>query len=146
MNRSCVDGQNFYTYLHPDTNRMHFIAWDQDFAFGNGRINSGLSIYSPWSGNNRFLSRVFAVDAFRSKYLARMAEFSERLFVRDRFAQQVGEIGPAIRPSIALEGKEWLTAFDQVVEGRSPARRHPAPAIRRNRNRPRSRARPRPLP
>jgi hypothetical protein len=48
-----------------------------------------------------------------------MAEFSERLFVPDRFAQQVAQIGPAIRPSIELEGKEWLTAFDDVVAGRS---------------------------
>ena len=41
------NGQNFYTYLHPDTNRMHFIAWDQDFSFGNGRNNGAWSIYSP---------------------------------------------------------------------------------------------------
>lgn len=113
------NGQNFYTYLHPETNRMHFIAWDQDFSFGNGRISAGWSIHSAWNGNNRFLSRVFAVPAFRSRYLDRMAEFSERLFVPDRFAQQVAEIGPAIRPSIELEGKEWLTAFDDVVAGRS---------------------------
>jgi spore coat protein CotH len=114
------NGQNFYTYLHPDTNRMHFIAWDQDFSFGNGRnFSAGWSIHSAWTGNNRFLSRVFAVDAFRSRYLARMVEFSERLFVPDRFAQQVAQIGPAIRPSIELEGKEWLTAFDDVVAGRS---------------------------
>ena len=114
------NGQNFYTYLHPETNRMHFVAWDQDFSFGNGRnFSSGLSIHSPWSGNNRFLSRVYAVEAFRSKYLARMAEFSDRLFVPDRFAQQVSEIGPAIRPSIELEGKEWLPVFDQVAAGKS---------------------------
>jgi spore coat protein H len=114
------NGQNFYTYLHPDTNRMHFVAWDQDFSFGNGRTNGGSwSIYSPWANNNRFLSRVYAVDAFRTKYLARMAEFSERLFVPDRFVQQVREIGEAIRPSIELEGTQWLGAFDEVVAGRS---------------------------
>ena len=114
------NGQNFYTYLHPDTNRMHFISWDQDFSFGNGRLfGGGMSIDSPWGGNNRFLSRVFGVEAFRSKYLARMTEFSEKLFVPGRFAQQVAEIGPAIRPSIELEGKEWLTAFDEVVAGKA---------------------------
>ena len=113
------NGQNFYTYLHPDTNRMHFIAWDQDFSFGNTRNNSGLSIYSPWSGGNRFLSRLYNLEAFRSKYLARMAEFSERLFLPDRFMQQVSEIGPAIRPSVELEGAEWLPGFDQIVSGRS---------------------------
>ena len=113
------NGQNFYTYLHPDTNRMHFIAWDQDFSFGNSRNNNGWSIYTPWSGNNRFLSRLYALDAFRSKYLARMKEFSERLFVPERFMEQVGEIGPAIRPSVELEGEEWLPGVDQVVAGRA---------------------------
>ena len=113
------NGQNFYTYLHPDTNRMHFIAWDQDFSFGNTRNNSGLSIYSAWSGNNRFLSRLYNLDAFRSKYLARMAEFSERLFVTDRFMQQVSEIGPAIRSSVALEGAEWVDGFERIATGRS---------------------------
>jgi spore coat protein H len=113
------NGQNFYTYLHPETNRMHFVAWDQDFSFGNVRNNGALSIFSPWSGNNRFLSRLYKVDAFRSKYLARLSEFSEQLFVPDRFVQQIGEIAPAIRPSIELEGAAWLAGFDQVVSGRS---------------------------
>ena len=113
------NGQNFYTYLHPDTNRMHFIAWDQDFSFGNTRNNGAWSIYSPWSGNNRFLSRLYNVDAFRSKYIARMTEFSDRLFVANRFLEQVSEIGPAIRPSVVLEGEQWLAGFDQVASGRS---------------------------
>lgn len=113
------NGQNFYTYLHPDTNRMHFIAWDQDFAFGNSRNNGASSIYSAWNRSNRFLSRLYGVDAFRSKYLARMTEFSERLFVPERVMQQVGEIGPAIRPSVELEGAEWLAGFDRVVAGSS---------------------------
>jgi hypothetical protein len=48
-----------------------------------------------------------------------MAEFSERLFVPERFAQQVGEIGPAIRPAVAAEGAERLRSFDPVVAGRT---------------------------
>jgi spore coat protein H len=113
------NGQNFYTYLHPDSNRMHFIAWDQDFAFGNSRSNGTWSIHSPWTGHNRFLSRLYAVDAFRSKYFARMTEFSERLLMPERLMQQVGEIGPAIRPSVELEGVDRLAGFDRVVAGSS---------------------------
>jgi hypothetical protein len=113
------NGQNFYTYLHPETNRFHFIAWDQDFSFGNSRNNGSWSIYRPWSGSNRFLTRLYAVDAFRSRYLARMAEFSERLFLPERFAQQIAEIGPAIRPSVELEGAEWLPGLDNVIAGRA---------------------------
>ena len=59
------NGQNFYTYLHPDTNKMHFIAWDQDFSFGNVRNNGTWSIFSSWSSSNRFLSRLYNVAAFR---------------------------------------------------------------------------------
>jgi hypothetical protein len=113
------NGQNFYTYLNPDTNRMHFIAWDQDFSFGNVRNNGGWTIYYPWSGNNVFLSRMYGVEAFRSKYLARMAEFSDTLFVAERFAEQMRAIAPAIRPSVELEGLEWLAGFDQVASGRA---------------------------
>jgi len=112
------NGQNFYTFLNPQTNRMQFIAWDQDFSFGNGRSNGGVSIFSPYTGQ-RFVTRIYGVETFRAKYLARMAEYSERLFLPERFAQQVREIGPAIRPSIELEGAEWLPAFDQIVAGRS---------------------------
>ncbi len=113
------NGQNFYTYLHPNTNRMHFIAWDQDFSFGNSRnFGTPRSIYNPGAGN-RFLSRMYNLEAFRSKYLARMTEFSERLFVPARLQQQVGEVGPAIRPSVELEGVEWLVGFDRGAAGRA---------------------------
>jgi spore coat protein H len=113
------NGQNFYTYLHPDTHRMHFIAWDQDFSFGNVRNNGNWSIYYPWSGTNRFLARLYNMDEFRAKYLARMREFSDRLFVPDRFMAQIAEIVPAIRPSVALEGEQRLPGFDQIAVGRS---------------------------
>ena len=112
-------GQNVYVYLHPVTNWMYFIAWDQDFSFGTVRDKMGtLSIHSRWSGHP-FLSRLHAVDAFRSKYLARMSEFSERLFVPERFMRQISEIAPALRPSIELEGPQSLTAFDEVARGRA---------------------------
>jgi spore coat protein H len=112
------NGQNFYTYLHPTTNRMHFIAWDQDFSFGNQRNNGGWPVHRPWTSTNRFLSRLYGVEPFRTKYLARMKDYSDRLFVPERFQQQVGEIGPVIRPSVEREGPEWLGGLDGVVAGK----------------------------
>ena len=121
------NGQNFYIWLRPDTNRMHFIAWDQDFSFGNNwasATNRGVEpaawpIDRPWLGSNRFLARVYAVDAFRAKYFARLAEFSDHLFLPERFAVQVNELAPAIRPSVAREAQNRLPAFDQIAAGRS---------------------------
>jgi hypothetical protein len=53
----------------------------------------------------------------RSKYFARLSEFSERLLVPDRFQQQITEIASAIRPVVELEGKEWLRDFDRIAAG-----------------------------
>ncbi len=119
------NGQNFYTWLHPETNRMHFIAWDQDFSFGNNRASAtarGIDptrwpIEHPWTSSNRFLARVYAVDAFRTRYLARLAELSERLFLPERFAAQVSELAPAIRPSVERESRVLLPGFDWNFQG-----------------------------
>ena len=113
------NGQNFYTYLHPDTNRMHFIAWDQDFSFGNGRNNGALVDLLPVVRQQPV--PVASVQGRRVSLEVPGAHgrvLGPSLRAR-RFLQQVGEIGPAIRPSIELEGKEWLAAFDQVASGRS---------------------------
>jgi hypothetical protein len=105
---------------------MHFIAWDQDFSFGNNWASvtsrsdpRAWPIERPWSSGNRFLSRVYAVDAFRTQYFARLAEFTDRLFLPERLAGQVSEIAPAIRPSIAREAQDVLPAFDEIAAGRS---------------------------
>jgi hypothetical protein len=100
-------GQNYYTYLHPYTHQLHFIAWDQDFSFGNFRNSAPTwTIHYPWSGTNPFLGRIYGVEAFRTLYLARMRELADTIFLPDRFAAQVAEIAPAIRPSIEIEGTQ----------------------------------------
>ena len=105
---------------------MHFIAWDQDFSFGNNWASAtsrgdprAWPIERPWSSGNRFLARVYAVDRFRTQYFALLAEFTDRLFLPERFAGHVSEIAPAIRPSIAREAQDSLPAFDQIAAGLS---------------------------
>ena len=113
-------GQNYYVFLHPKTNKLTFIAWDQDGSFGNFRNQAAdWTIYYPWNGNNTFLGRIYNVEAFRTTYLARMAELAKTTFKPERFAEQVASIAPAIRPAIAEEGTQWLPAFDQVASGQA---------------------------
>jgi hypothetical protein len=116
-------GQNFYVHLSPATRRLTFVPWDQDHSFGGfASVQSGSyatgSIYKPWSDNIRFLARMFAVPAFRTAYLARMREFSDTIFKPERFAAQVAEIAPVIRPVVAEE-RARLAQFDAVVAGRT---------------------------
>ncbi|MEO8370135.1 MAG: CotH kinase family protein [Candidatus Solibacter sp.] len=116
-------GQNFYLYLDPKTQKFTFLPWDQDHSFGqfpytgSQEQRNDLSIQRPWIGRNRFLERVFAVDAFKKLYFARLEEFSRTIFDPQRFAAQVDEIAAVIRPAVQEESK--LDRFDRAVAGTS---------------------------
>lgn len=115
------NGQNFYVYLNPETQKFSFIAWDQDHSFGQfGRGGSNaqrrnFTISHPWSGNNSFLARVFAVPEFQALYMAKLAEFRKTIFRPERIVAQVDEIAPVIRPAIEEESDAKAKWFDTVV-------------------------------
>lgn len=118
-----VTGQNYFVHLNPRTQKLQFVPWDLDHSFGQllspdqGRT---LSIHKPWAGTNRFLDRVFKVEAFKKLYLAKLTEFSQTIFQPQRFDQQVNEIAAAIRPAIAEESSPKLNRFDRGVAGQPP--------------------------
>jgi spore coat protein CotH len=116
-------GQNYYVYLHPKSDKFVFIPWDLDHSFGqfflmgNQTERDNLSIHKPWRGENRFLERVFQVDAFKSRYIARLEEFTQTIFKPERFHQQVDELAGILRAAVAEESSDKLASFDRVVAG-----------------------------
>jgi hypothetical protein len=116
-------GQNLYVYLHPKSQLFEFIPWDQDHSFGQFGMRGtqeqreNLSIHHPWEGDNRFLDRVFKVEAFKQSYLASLDDLSRTLFDPARFSNQVDEVAAALRPAVQEESESKLARFDQVVAG-----------------------------
>jgi hypothetical protein len=116
-------GQNYYVYLHPKTQQLQFMPWDLDHSFGQFGMMAGqeqrenLSIHKPWRGENRFLERVFKVQAFKKLYMARLDEFNKTIFKPQRFQQQVDEIATTIRPAVREESEQKLARFEKVVAG-----------------------------
>ena len=116
-------GQNYLVYLHPETNRFLFLPWDLDHAFGQfypigtQEQRETLSIRKPWVGENRFLARVFAVDAFRDKYFERIKEMHTTLCQPERLTAQVDQLAEAIRPAVKDESADRFSRFDQAVRG-----------------------------
>ena len=116
-------GQNFYLHLNPKTQKFQFIAWDQDHSFGQfgmrgtAEQRENLSIEKPWQNEVRFLERIFKVDAFKKLYLARLAEFSKTLFQPQRFAKQMDDLAPYLRPAVQEESADLLKSFDRQVAG-----------------------------
>ena len=118
-------GQNYVVYLHPTTHQFQFIPWDLDHSFGQfypigtQEQRETLSIHKPWAGANRFLERVFQVDAFKQRYLAHLKEFDRTICRPARIAGQVDELATVLRPIVQAESAEKLARFDQVVAGRA---------------------------
>jgi len=115
-------GQNFYVHVQPATGKFIFVPWDQDFSFGNrAGVNTAQAwtIYHPWMGQNAFLGRMYALEAFRTAYLGKLQEFTKTIFRAERFAEQTALIGPAIRPAVQQEGQQWVAFMDQVTSGQA---------------------------
>jgi len=116
-------GQNYYVYLHPQKNKFFFIPWDQDQSFGQfprgtQEQRENLAIGRPWSGENRFLARVFGAKPFKDLYLAKMRELNETIFQPDRIARQVDELADAVRDAVTEESTERLTDLDNTLAGK----------------------------
>jgi DNA-directed RNA polymerase specialized sigma24 family protein len=119
-----ANGQNFYVYLDPRSNKFGFIPWDMDlswgsfFLLGSTKQRERASIWHPWVGKNLFLERVMAVEKFRALYRARLEDFSVRLFVPKRLNQRVDVIADAIRGAVAAESDFRLRKFEDSVSVR----------------------------
>jgi spore coat protein CotH len=119
------DGQNFYVYLDPRSNKFGFIPWDLDLAWGSffllgtTRQREQASIWHPWAGKNRFLERVMTVEEFRKIYRAHLEDFMARLFVPERLHQRIDELAAVLRSPIAAESDFRLDKFEQAIGTRS---------------------------
>jgi spore coat protein H len=116
-------GQNYYVYLHPISRKFMFIPWDQDQTFGqfprgsSSEQRENLSIHKPWSGENRFLERVFKADQFKSLYLARLKEFNDTVLKPQTIRQYVDELAGVLRPPIEEESPARLVEYDKATKG-----------------------------
>lgn len=116
-------GQNYYVYLHPKTQKFNFIPWDQDQTFGQFPLRTSqeqrdnLAIHKPWSGENRFLEKVFKTEPFKTAYLARLEEFNNSIFQTQPIHREVDELAKILRSPIQDESPERLAELNKAVAG-----------------------------
>lgn len=111
-------GQNYYVYLDPDTNKFSFLPWDLDLSFGKFMgAGAEMSINKPFQPQNKFLDRIFKVDAFKKPYLDALAKYNKTLFEPTRLTKLVDELAAVIRPAIKDESETKLTRFDKAIAG-----------------------------
>jgi hypothetical protein len=115
------NGQNFYMYLDPRSNKFGFIPWDQDHAWGEfGYVDTTdhrehASIWKPAAYKNKFLARVMQVEAFKQVYRKKLEQALDGPFTVERLDRQVDALTSVIRPAVAAESSFRLKRFDIAV-------------------------------
>jgi hypothetical protein len=122
------NGQNFYLYLDPGSNKIGFIPWDLDLSWGGFFLlgtrgeRERASIWHPWVGRNRFLERVMAVEVFRKLYRAQLEDLLATRFVPDRLYRRIDTVAEILRGPIAAESDFRLSKFEQALSSQRAER------------------------
>ena len=115
------NGQNFFIYLDPRSNKFGFIPWDQDHGWGAfASVGTAdklerASIWQPCSYNNHFVERTLKVESFHAAYRRQLQRAVADLFTVERLLPQIDQLASILRPAIAAESDYRLKRFDQAM-------------------------------
>lgn len=118
------DGQNFFLYLDPHSNKFGFIPWDQDISFGGFTLvgtaesRENASIWDPAVYDHHFLNRVMRVEAFRQIYRRKLEEALAGPFQVDRMYAEIDRMAAIIRPAVAAESQLRVERFDIAISSK----------------------------
>ncbi|MDB6053238.1 MAG: Inner spore coat protein [Verrucomicrobiales bacterium] len=116
-----ANGQNYYMYLNPKSNRFGFISWDQDHAWGEfGYVGKAAkrehaNIWHPAVYPNHFLERVMRVDTFQKAYRAKLEWALANYFSVERLYPRIDSLAAKLRPAIGAESQFRLGRFDSAI-------------------------------
>jgi hypothetical protein len=105
-----TNGHNYCLYLHPGTNKFHFIPWDVDLSLGNFPIfgtpeqQMDLSLTRPYVAN-RLADRLMADRRIAEKYQAVLKEVVPLCFDKEKVLREVAAIEKVVKPLIEKEEK-----------------------------------------
>lgn len=106
-----VLGHNYCMYLHPKTNKLHFIPWDLDRAFANFPIlgsngqQMNMSLEHPYAGNHRLTERLLAIPAIGDQFRKVSKELADSAFSQDKLTKQLVNAEAFLKEPLARDAK-----------------------------------------
>ena len=103
-------GHNYCLYLHPETNKFHFIPWDLDRTFGNfGIFGSPEQLmdlsFSKQAPQNRLADRLLAIKEISERYQKVVKEIAATTFTKERLLKELAEFEGRTQELLARETK-----------------------------------------
>jgi spore coat protein H len=95
-------GHNYFLYLHPKTQKLHFIPWDLDRAFANlisPKQNMDLSLTHPYGGTHKLTERLLAMPEMGTKYQKLLKDLAVGPFAKDRLTESLADLEKVVKDS-----------------------------------------------
>ncbi len=107
-------GHNFDLYLHPETNKLHFIPWDVDRAlanfpaFGSNDEKMNLSLTKPYA-TCKLADRLMAVPGVSEKYAMVLTDVCGKGFDRESVLKSLKAVEEVAKPQMEKDAKAAQT-------------------------------------
>lgn len=114
-----VLGHNYNLYLHPKTNKLHFVPWDLDRSFANFPIlgsntqQMNLSLTKPYAGTHRLTERVLAVPGASEKYQKLLKDLSATAFDKERLLKKLAATEATAKDALERDTKAAAARKEQ---------------------------------
>jgi spore coat protein H len=114
-----LTGHNYYLYLNSATDKLAWIPWDLNEAFGGfmggGRAEDmmDLSIHKPFTRGNRLAERILALDGATQKYDAILRGLIATNFTAQRLGEEMEAAANVIREAVRQDRSLSLAQFER---------------------------------
>jgi hypothetical protein len=114
-----LTGHNYYLYLNSATDKLTWIPWDLNEAFGGfmggGRADEmmDLSIHKPFTRGNRLAERILALDGATQKYDAILRGLIATNFTAQRLGEEMEAAAKVIREAVKQDQSLSLAQFER---------------------------------
>ena len=104
-------GHNYCLYLHPETNKFHFIPWDLDLSlanfplFGTPDQQMDLNLAKPYAGQSKLADRLMANKEIADRYQQVLKDIVPLCFNKEKLLTEIAVIEKTVKPLIAKETK-----------------------------------------
>ncbi len=117
---------NYYLLTDSKDGMVRVLPWDLNETFGtfpmagDATSQAKWDIYHPWVADKKLLNKLFALESFRSLYLAKVRELLDGYYSREHMFARIDQLSETLKPWVAKEPNSGAAAaFNQTIGGGS---------------------------
>jgi spore coat protein CotH len=108
---------NFFCYLHPDTNRFHFLPWGADMLFMKySLVDDDREVPLSVKTTGRLAHRLYQLKSGRDRYAKTMQELLDTHWNEDAIYKELDRLEALLEPHLGRYQRRAVDAMDRLRE------------------------------